>query len=107
MRDFIGGNISIDGRMIEYRLFTSNCYLEAKYNYSEEELEKFNEDNDELCTLLNQVMALKQSCYLLRRITYSCGSLSSDLYDLKCRLIMELSEKYNFDFDEEFVENYG
>jgi len=104
LRDYIGGRISIDGRMIEYRLITASDYFIAK-EYSEEEIEEFDESG--VKTLVNQIMALKQSCFLMRRVSYSCGSLSEDLYDLKLRLIFELREKYAFEFDDDFVENYG
>lgn len=106
MRDYIGGKISIDGRMIEYRLITASDYLEAK-GMSEEEIEEFSDVNYTIFQMINQIMALKQSCYLLRRTSYSCGSLSSDLYELKLRLIQELKDNYDFEFDDEFVENYG
>jgi hypothetical protein len=107
MRDYIPGRISIDGRNIEYRLVTAYDYLEAKNEWDEEKIEEFCENNYEVYQLINQIMALKQSCYLLRRVSYSCGSLSDDLYMLKIRLISELKEKYNFYFDDDFVENYG
>ena len=51
-------------------------------------------------------MALKQSCYLLRRTSYSCGSLSDGLYRLKNELIAELETNFNFSFDDDFVENF-
>jgi hypothetical protein len=104
MREYIKNRISIDGRNIEYRLVTANDYLKAK-EYSEEDIEKFIESG--VYTLVNQVMALKQSCYLMRRVSYSCGSLAENLYDLKLRLINELVDEFKFDFDDEFVENYG
>lgn len=106
MRAYINSNISIDGRMIEYRLVTARDYLEAK-GMSEEETEDFCENNYQIYQLINQIMALKQSCYLLRRVSYSCGSLAVDLYDLKLRLIMELKDSYDFEFDDDFVESYG
>ena len=107
MREYIPGRISIDGRMIEYRLVTANDYLEAKNKWSDEQIEEFCDKNQETYTLINQIMALKQSCYLMRRVSHSCGSLSDDLYDLKLRLIHELKEKHQFEFDDDFVENYG
>jgi predicted house-cleaning noncanonical NTP pyrophosphatase (MazG superfamily) len=107
LRDFIGDNIRIDGRMIEYKLVTASDYLEYKNEWTEEQIEEFWKDNTNVCETINQIMALKQSCYLLRRTSYSCQSLSDSLYQLKLRLIIELKDKYNFDFDDEFVENYG
>jgi len=106
MRDFIGDNLHIDGRMICYRLITVGDYLEAK-GWSEEEIEEFADKNHYVYELINQVMALKQACFLFRRISHSCGSLSDDLYRLKMRLIRELKETYDFDFDDEFVERDG
>lgn len=107
MRDYIPGRISIDGRNIEYMLITAGDYLEAKNEWSEEQIEEYCENNYEAYVLINQIMALKHSCYLMRRVSYSCGSLSEDLYSLKLRLINELREKYQFEFDDDFVENYG
>lgn len=107
MREYIPGRISIDGRNIEYRLVTASNYLEAKNEWSEEQIEEFCDKNYEAYILINQIMALKQSCYLMRRVSHSCGSLSVDLYALKLRLIHELREKHQFEFDDDFVENYG
>jgi hypothetical protein len=102
MRDFIGDRIEIDGRMICYRLVTAFDYLTAK-GYSESKAEELLEG--EVGRLLTQIMALKQSCFLLRRTSHSCQSLSDGLYDLKMRLILELKEKHNFEFDNKFVES--
>ena len=107
MREYIPKTIIIDGRNIEYRLVTAKNYLEAKNEWTEEQIEEFCEKNYEVYKLINQIMALKQSCYLMRRVSYSCGSLSEDLYELKIRLIHELRNKHDFEFDDDFVENYG
>lgn len=107
MREYIPKRISIDGRNIEYRLVTASDYLEAKNKWSKEQVEKFSDNNYEVYTLINQIMALKQSCYLLRRVSHSCGTLYEDLFALKLRLIYELKEKYQFEFDDDFVEKYG
>lgn len=104
MRQFIKGGISIDGRMIEYCLVTAKDYLEAK-NYSDEQIEELIENGT--YTIINQIMGLKQSCFLLRRVSHSCGSLAVDLYELKVKLITELDEKYEFRFDDQFVDDYG
>jgi len=106
MRDFIGDKIHIDGRMIAYRLVTVCDYLRAK-GYSEKDIEELAEEKYETYEIINQIMALKQSCYLLRRTSHSCGSLSDGLFSLKCRLINELRYEHNFYFDDEFVENDG
>jgi len=106
VRDYIGDRISIDGRMIAYRLVTAYDYLQAKCEWSDEEIEDFCEKNYKVYKLINQIMALKQSCFLMRRVSYSCGSLSEHLYDLKERLIVELVKDYGFEFDNQFVEDY-
>jgi hypothetical protein len=74
---------------------------------SQEEIDNFCDDKNEIYTIINQIMALKQSCYLLRRTSYSCGSLAEDLFNLKLKLIQELKDKHNFDFDDDFVERDG
>lgn len=106
MRNFIGDHLRIDGRMICYRLVTASDYLQAQ-GMSEEEIDQFAEERHQTYKLINQIMALKQSCFLLRRTSYSCGSLSDDLYSLKMRLIHELRNEHNFEFDDEFVERNG
>lgn len=104
-RDYIGEHhLNVDGRAIWYRLVNANDYFEAK-GYSESQIDEFFENK--IGTIVNQIMALKQSCVLLRHTSHSCGSLSDDLYRLKNQLINELREKHSFDFDDEFVEEYG
>lgn len=107
MRDYIPGKISTDGRNIEYKLVTANDYLRTKEGLTEEEIDNFLDNKYELYNKINQIMAIKQSCYLLRRVSHSCGSLSDSLYELKLELIMDIKDKYGFSFDDEFVENYG
>ena len=103
-REYINKPLSIDGRMIPYRIFNDTVYFEEK-GYTEEEIEKLYEEKYVMCQMLNQVIALKQSCVLLRHTSHSCGSLSEDLFQLKLRLIKELKEKFNFEFDEDMMEN--
>lgn len=105
-RDYIKERLSIDGRTIPYRIFNANVYLEEK-GYSEEKREKMFEESYNLCQTLNQIIALKQACFLLRHTAYSCGSLAEDLYELKNRLITELQDEYNFEFDEDLMDNDG
>jgi hypothetical protein len=90
--------------MIPYRLVTAYDYFKAK-KYSEDQIEVF--FDNEIGDLVSQIMGLKQSCYLLRRVSYSCQSLSDNLYHLKNRLIHELRDNYSFEFDDDFVEQYG
>ncbi len=106
MREYLGDRLQIDGRHICYRLVTASDYLLAK-GMSEKELEKFVDERGGAYDLVTQIMALKQSCFLLRRTSHSCQSLSEGLYDLKMRLIRELHEEHDFEFDDEFVEKYG
>lgn len=98
----------IDGRNIPYQLVTAGNYLYAKNEYwNQDDLEKFQEEQYEIYKRINQIMALKQSCFLLRHTAHSCQSLSDNLYDLKLELIRELRERYNYEFDEKLVEKFA
>ena len=90
MRDYINRNIRIDGRLIPYPVYTSWEYFEL---------------HDGIEDLVTQILALKQSCFLLRHTTHSCQSLSDSLFSLKLKLIKELKEKYNYNFDDVWMEN--
>ena len=103
-REYINSTISIDGRNIPYPIFTANGYLEFKLGIGEKKLEQWVKKNEEIYTTLNQIIALKQSCFLLRHTSHSCGSLANDLYELKNSLIIKLEEKYNFIFDDDWME---
>lgn len=106
LRDYIGGKLRIDGRQIPYRISTAYEYLFVKgIVTTEEAVELWIEENEEAYKLLNQIIALKQSCFLLRYTTYSCGSLSDDLYDLKLDFMMDLKKEYGIEFDD-LVETY-
>lgn len=104
MRNYIKREISIDGRNIPYPVCTAIEYL-SEHDGVDVEDEDWYETNSEMIELLNQIIAIKQSCYLLRRTSYSCGSLSDDLFQLKLRLIRELQEKYDYAFDDEWMES--
>lgn len=115
-RKFSGKELKIDGRDIDYDLVTALDYLVAKNvdglgeiedeDDFERAIEEWEEKNYHIYERITQIMALKQSCYLLRRTSYSCGSLSDGLYHLKNELIAELETKFNFIFDDDFVENF-
>lgn len=105
MRDFIGDRIRIDGRMIGYKIFIASEYLIAT-GMTEEQVNDFIDNKYECYILINQIIAIKQSCWLLRRTSYSCQSLSDDMYNLKIRLIRELKDKYDYDFDDDLMEQY-
>ena len=101
------GNLDIDGRDIPYRIVTVTDYLLAKNeDWNELDVEDFSNKNEKVCTIINQIMALKQSCVLLRNTSYSDGSLAEDLFSLKVTLINQLKKIFNYEFDEELVESY-
>lgn len=102
MREYIDLDIRIDGRTIPYPVFTSSEYFALHDNI--DNVDDFIETNPEIDKLVTQILALKQSCFLLRRTTHSCQSLSDSLYELKIRLMKELSEKYQYIFDDEWME---
>ena len=105
MRDFIGDGIHIDGRMIGYRIATAGDYLSAK-GLTEKEIDEFGDNHYEIKKMINQILGLKQSCWLFLRTSHSCQLLSDNLCELKNDLIYELKTKYNYEFDEELVEKY-
>ena len=104
MREYINEKLHIDGRKIPYPVYTSGEYLRMHDGISDEEMEDWVEENWEISKLINQILAIKQSCFMLRNTTHSCQSLSDDLYDLKIRLIAELKENYDYEFDDDWVE---
>lgn len=102
MREYINKTCRIDGRMIPYPVFTSGEYFALHDKIKN--VDDFIDANPEIEELVTQVLALKQSCFLLRHTTYSCQSLNDGLYHLKLRLIKELKEKYNYEFDDAWME---
>lgn len=105
MREYIKKKIDIDGRNIPYPVYTAVDYIIDHDGLSGNELEEFFDKNQELCKRINQIIAIKQSCYLLRRVSHSCQSLSDDMYQLKLELIKDVSEKYDYIFDDEWMES--
>lgn len=110
-RKYSGKELKIDGRDICYEIVTARDYLVAKNvdglgNGDEEVIEEWMEKNYPIYERITQILALKQSCFLLRRTSYSCGSLSDGLYQLKNELIADLECNFNFSFDDDFVENF-
>lgn len=100
--------LSIDGRMIPYPLVTAFDYLEAKHGeMTQEERDNFLNKHYEQYTMLNTIIAMKQSCFLLRRTEYSCGSLSDNLYAHKNDMVVKYNATYDEPFDEDFYENYS
>lgn len=99
-------NLCIDGRMIPYPLATAGDYLEAKYGMTDEEIDSFIDNHYEQYTMLNTIIAMKQSCFLLRHTTYSCQSLSDNLYAHKNNMVAKYNQTYDKPFDEDFYENY-
>lgn len=103
MRNYIKARVYIDGRNIPYPVYISNQYF-ALHDHVDD-VDSFIEKYPEIDELVNQILALKQSCFLLRHTAYSCQSLSDGLYTLKLRLIKELKEKYNYSFDDAWIEH--
>lgn len=106
IRPYIDKELRIDGRTIPYPLVTAGDYLEARHNMTQDEVDKFMDEHYEQYTLLNAIIAMKQSCFLLRHTEYSCGSLSDCLYAHKNEMIVKYNETYDEPFDEDFYEDY-
>ncbi len=98
--------LAIDGRMIPYPLVTAADYLEARFGMKESEIEDFIDSHYEQYTMLNAIIAMKQSCFLLRHTEYSCGSLSDNLYAHKNDMVVKYNETYDEPFDEDFYEDF-
>lgn len=103
-RPYINQEISIDGRQIPYPVFTAYGYLLEKEGMDSEAADSWYGNNENLYELLNQILAIKQSCYLLRHTSHSCGSLSESLFSLKEELIMKFNLLSDLTFDETWVE---
>ncbi len=108
IRPYIGNkDLSIDGRMIPYPLVTAMDYLEAKHGeMTEEERNTLVDRHHEQIVMLNIIIAMKQSCFLLRNTMYSCGSLPDDLDAHKNNMVAKYNETYYEPFDEDFYDDY-
>lgn len=112
LREYIPNEFHIDGRNIPYSIFTLRGYLYEKninniaecedMDEFEKKAEQFEEDNPELCQTITQILALKHSWYILRRVRYSCGTLSDSLLPLKRELIQKTTQ-LGHTFDEDLV----
>lgn len=102
MRKYIKEKVTIDGRNIPYPVFTASQYLKLHDGISD--VDGFQDAKGEIYERITQILALKQSCFLLLHTTHSCQSLSDGLYDLKLRLITELRDNYNYEFDDRWME---
>lgn len=110
LRAYIGDGINIDGRMIGCTIVNAHDYLKLKNNWTNEQVECYIEDNAtnyEIYELINQILALKHSHWLMRRTSYSCGSLADGLFYLRQELMIRLKDDYNYDFNEEWVDSFG
>lgn len=106
MRAYLGLNdLKIDGRQIPYLAENARDYLELHDKI--EDVDAYIEDDDapqnwQIYSLINQILAVKQGCYLLRHTTHTCESLCDSLLELKMRLIKELKDEYSYVFDDEW-----
>lgn len=109
IRPYIGmDNLHIDGRMIPYPLVNCCDYIMAKNpEMTDEEYEDYAESHYDQVQMLNAIIAMKQSCVLLRHTAYSCGSLSDSLFRHKNEMVVKYNELYPDEpFDESFYEHY-
>jgi len=107
-REFIDKRISIDGRNLPFSIVTARDYLETvgKFDSRDEEgVELWINDNWTLYSLVNSIIALKNAHYLLRRVSYSCGSLADSIYETMEEKEALLHKNFNMDFDFDLI--YG
>lgn len=106
MREYIPNRISIDGRNIPYRIVTAFDYLvETGVLTTDVEYENWLEigDNYRIYEKLTQLLAVKQSRFLLYHTSYSCQSLTDNLRLLEGELVNELL-KLNFKVNENLID---
>lgn len=102
LREYRKTRLHIDGRNIPYPADTAMAYLTEHDGMTEEEIEEM---DPELYTRLNQIIGLKQSCFLLRHTSYTCESVPDDLLALKKELIKEVKQRFQYDFDDAWMES--
>jgi len=105
MRPYIKADMNIDGRNIPYPVDTACEYLRLHDNVVD--MDEFVDNRYELLQRLNQIIALKQSCFLLRHTAYSCESLADDLFSLKLELIRRTKEEFGYEFDDAWMEQFA
>ena len=106
MREYIDGKISIDGRNLPFRVVTAFDYAIAKrWIKDESDFENSYEKYYDKYTLISEILALKSSHFLLRRVSHSCGSLSDSIYYIMNVKCIELNQKYGEEFDFDMI--YG
>lgn len=105
LRTYLCEGVNIDGRKIPYTVVTSSDYFVMHDGIDPEKVSEFEETHPEITSLVTQIIALKQSCFLLRHTTHSCQSLSDGLYQLKLRLIKELKDSHEYSFDDAWMES--
>ena len=96
----------IDGRMLPYYpVINAVEYLLRHDGLSQKDVDRLMDNQYEMVVLLSQIIGLKCSCYMLRNTTFMCESVPDSLYRLKNELIKELAEKYQYTFDDEWMEH--
>ena len=80
LREYRKTRLCIDGRSIPYPADTALVYLMEHDGMTKEEVEAM---DPKLYTRINQIIGLKQSCFLLRHTSYTCESVPDDLLALR------------------------
>ena len=94
----------INGLHIPYAVSNVGDYYRMIEHYTPEMVDHMVDFEGERTSLINQIIGLKISCYLLRHTTHICESVPDDLAALKIELIKQLKEKFDYDFKEEDME---
>lgn len=105
MREYIKKPIHIDGRNIPIGVVTAIDYMILTNLVEDDEqvIEDYCENNLEITELISEILALKTSHYLLRRVSYSCGSLSDAIYKMMNEKCIKLNELYKIEFDFDII----
>lgn len=101
------GNVHIDTVIPAFEITSAAKYLAVHDGLSQEEIDNVIDGMPELYQKLTQVLAVKHSISLLRRTGGLCQSLTDSLIILGIELERELKAKYNYDFDDVWLDAYG
>ena len=94
----------INGQNVPYSVTNACDYYKEIEHLTPEMIDHMKDYEFERTTLINQIIGLKVSCFLLRHTTHICESVPDDLGALKNDLIKQLKEKYDYDFKEADME---
>ena len=95
---------TIDDKNVPYLVANAGDYYRKIEGYTPDMVDYMMDFCWKQTSLINQIIGLKISCYLLRHTTGMCESVPDCLRALKDDLIKQLKKKYDYDFKEAEME---